>query len=65
MAKFTEVPTFVRGEPGFAAKLNQLGAAVREVQAALTAKEEATPALPEPVEAPKATTRRKAPAKAE
>jgi hypothetical protein len=27
-----EVPTFVKGEPGFAAKLNQLADAVRELQ---------------------------------
>lgn len=27
-----EVPTFVKGEPGFAAKLNQLAEAVRELQ---------------------------------
>jgi hypothetical protein len=45
MAKtFTEVPVFVKGEPGFAAKLNQLGDVLREVIAALS--EEATPAVP-------------------
>lgn len=56
MANFTEVPVFIKGEPGFAAKLNQLGTAVREIQEALTAQaEEPAPAA----EAPK-TTRRKA-----
>lgn len=30
-AKFTEIPVFVKGEPGFAAKLNQLGAVLAEV----------------------------------
>jgi hypothetical protein len=31
MAKFPEVPTFTRGEPGFADKLNLLGDALRAV----------------------------------
>jgi hypothetical protein len=61
MANFTEVPVFVKGEPGFAAKLNQLGAAVREIQEALTAQAE----QPVAAEAPKTPTRRKATAKAE
>lgn len=60
MAQFKAVPTFVRGEPGFAAKLNELADAVRELQEAL-----ASPAPAEPVEAPKAAPRRKATAKAE
>lgn len=30
-----EVPTFVKGEPGFAAKLNLLGDAIRELQAGM------------------------------
>lgn len=37
MAKFSEVPTFVSGDPGFAAKLNQLGTVVTEVIEALNA----------------------------
>lgn len=32
----TEVPTFVTGEPGYTKKLNQLCAAVRELQQAVT-----------------------------
>ena len=62
MASFTEVPVFIKGEPGFAAKLNQLGTAIREIQDALTAREAEAPVA---AEAPKATTRRKAAAKAE
>jgi hypothetical protein len=56
MAKFTDVPVFVKGEPGFAAKLNQLGTVLSEVIAHIEA-EEAKPAI-------KAAPR-KAPAKAE
>lgn len=37
MAKFSEIPVFVAGEPGFAAKLNQLGAVLAEVVEALEA----------------------------
>jgi hypothetical protein len=37
MAKFSEIPVFVKGEPGFAAKLNQLGKVLGEVVAALEA----------------------------
>lgn len=44
MAQFTEIPTFVAGEPGFAAKLNQLGAVVAEVIVALEALGEAASA---------------------
>lgn len=62
MASFTEVPEFIKGEPGFAAKLNQLGKAVREIQEALTAQEAPAPVVES---APKTTTRRKATAKAE
>lgn len=51
MAKFTEIPVFVAGEPGFAAKLNQLGRVLGEVIEALE-----TPA-------PAAPVARKAPAK--
>lgn len=47
MAKFSEIPVFVAGEPGFAAKLNQLGTVIREVT-------EAFNALAETVEATKA-----------
>lgn len=35
MAKFSEIPVFVAGEPGFAAKLNQLGRVLGEVIEAL------------------------------
>jgi len=56
MAKFTEVPVFVKGEPGFAAKLNQLGTVLSEVIAHLEA--EAKPA-------PKAAPRKATAAKAE
>ncbi|WP_037161057.1 hypothetical protein [Rhodococcoides fascians] len=54
----TEVPTFVKGEPGFTAKLNQLADAVRELQKAdekpavkrtARAKAETKPADAEPV----------------
>lgn len=51
MAKFSEVPVFVAGEPGFAAKLNQLGTVVGEVI-------EAFNALAEAVEATKAPARK-------
>lgn len=44
MAKFPEVPTFTRGEPGFAEKLNALGA----VLSAVIAHIESTEATPEP-----------------
>lgn len=44
MAWTNEVPTFVAGEPGFAAKLNQLSEALRETRAAL---DEATAPLDE------------------
>jgi hypothetical protein len=60
----TEVPSFVKGEPGFAGKLNQLGAVlievikvVNELAEAIKAIQAATPA--------KATATRKAPTKAE
>lgn len=56
-----EIPVFVKGEPGFAAKLNQLGMALQETRAAMIA-------LGEQLEAakPKTTTARaKAAAKAE
>jgi outer membrane murein-binding lipoprotein Lpp len=67
MAEFKEVPTFVRGEPGFAAKLNQLAEAVRELQKAVSTLHGVVEALApaEAVEAPKPATRRKATAKAE
>lgn len=35
MAQFSEIPVFVAGEPGFAAKLNQLGRVLGEVIEAL------------------------------
>lgn len=35
MTEFVEVPSFTKGEPGFAAKLNQLGDAVRQLQGAV------------------------------
>lgn len=35
----TEVPTFVKGESGYTAKLNQLAAVVRELQKALSAED--------------------------
>lgn len=35
----TEVPTFVKGESGYTAKLNQLTAVVRELQKALSAED--------------------------
>lgn len=44
MAKFSEVPIFVRGEDGFTVKLNQLGAVLNEVIAELTKPETITPA---------------------
>lgn len=63
MAELT-VPTFVKGEPGFAAKLNELGAAfialateVNKLHAELEATKAPAPA--------KATATRKAPTKAE
>jgi hypothetical protein len=49
MAKFSEIPVFVKGEPGFAAKLNQLGTVLGEVIAAL----EEAPAAPAPKAAPR------------
>lgn len=51
MANFPEVPTFTRGEPGFAAKLNELGDALRAVIAHIE--------TPAPAKAPvrKATTK--------
>ena len=48
MAKFTEIPVFVAGEPGFAAKLNQLGRVLGEVIEAL----ETPPAPPVTRKAP-------------
>lgn len=53
MAKFTEIPVFVKGEPGFADKLNQLGAVLAEVIEHLEACPAKTPA-------PKATGRKAA-----
>lgn len=49
MAKFTEIPVFVKGEPGFADKLNQLAAVVAEVIERLDAQGE-------PAETPKTPT---------
>lgn len=67
MAELTEVPTFVKGEPGFAAKLNTLATAIAELQVGLKALEAAAIAAVTPVaeEVAKATVRRKATAKAE
>ena len=48
MAKFPEVPTFTRGEPGFADKLNALGAVLRAVITHI----ESTEATPEPAAKP-------------
>lgn len=56
MAKFPDVPTFTRGEPGFADKLNALGDALRAVIKHIETDEPA-PAVKAPV--------RKAPTKAE
>ena len=55
MAKFPEVPTFVKGEPGFADKLNKLGDALRAVIAHVET-ETTAPAVKAPVRkaAPKA-----------
>lgn len=55
MAEFSEIPVFVAGEPGFAAKLNQLGRVLGEVIDALNT----TPPEPAPV-ARKAPTRKTA-----
>lgn len=41
---FTEIPVFVKGEPGFADKLNQLGAVLAEVIEHLEAAPANTPA---------------------
>jgi outer membrane murein-binding lipoprotein Lpp len=61
MANFTEVPEFIKGEPGFAAKLNVLGNAIRELQAAFAELEETAKAVAPVIEnAAKTTTRRKA-----
>ena len=57
MAKFPEVPTFTKGEPGFAGKLNDLGDALRAVIAHLESEAVPTPAAKAPA--------RKAPQKAE
>lgn len=51
MANFPEVPTFTKGEPGFADKLNALGDALRAVIAHVEAE------TPAPV-APKAPVRK-------
>jgi hypothetical protein len=48
MANFPEVPTFIKGEPGFAAKLNQLGDALRAVIAHVES-DEPKPAAKAPV----------------
>lgn len=61
MVQFSEVPTFVAGEPGFAAKLNQLGAVVAELTEAFKVLGEAVEAAKAP--APKATARKAATAK--
>lgn len=53
MASFPEVPTFTKGEPGFAAKLNALGDVLRAVIAHVEAE------APAPV-APKAPARKAA-----
>lgn len=46
MPKFTEVPVFVKGEPGFADKLNKLGAVLNEVIAHLSVEPTPAPAKP-------------------
>ena len=48
MASFPEVPTFTKGEPGFAAKLNALGDVLRAVIAHVEA-ETPAPAVKAPV----------------
>ena len=60
MATFTEVPVFVKGEPGFAAKLNQLGAVMREVTEAMQALGAAVEAMQEKTPARKAPARKTA-----
>jgi hypothetical protein len=57
------VPSFVKGEPGFAAKLNELGVALTQLAAAFNEQAKELEALR--VAAPKATATRKAPTKAE
>lgn len=51
--QFTEIPVFVKGEPGFADKLNQLGTVLAELVAHVQA-------TPEPAAAPKAPARKAA-----
>lgn len=51
----TEIPTFTPGEPGFAAKLNQLAGALRETQEIII--EISEEEVIEEVEKPKAATR--------
>lgn len=60
----TEVPSFVKGEPGFAGKLNQLGAVLIEIIKAVNELAEALEALKTAAPAAKPATR-KAPTKAE
>lgn len=55
------VPSFVKGEPGFAAKLNELGATLRQLAAAVNSQAKELEAL----KATKAPVARKATAKAE
>lgn len=63
MAKsFTEIPVFVKGEPGFAEKLNQLGSVLGEVIEAFTALADAAEAAKQAT-APKATARKAATSK--
>lgn len=52
------VPTFVKGEPGFAAKLNELGAAVLQLAAELGATQKELAELKAASAAKPATTRK-------
>lgn len=66
MAQVTEVPEFVSGQPGHTAKLNQLVAAVKELQVAVAhLSEQLAAATPVVKKAVTRTATAKAPAKAE
>jgi len=59
------VPTFVKGEPGFAGKLNELAAAVLQLAKDLNGLKEAVETLKKNAPATKPVTTRKASTKAE
>lgn len=60
-----KVPNFVKGEPGFAAKLNELGAAVLQLSKDLRGLAEAVETLKNNAPASKPAATRKASTKAE